>query len=228
MSDTDSREFWDRKILRWEEDKYAPATNAIGRLVDVNRSLKMRMRLAERILSQTVRNRTVLEIGCGTARLLPTIIACGATKYIGVDVSGLAIDRARLRAEDVGGNASIELYQGDVTSLSETSPDLCFSLGLLDWLDPERIAEMNRRIQCRYYFHSFSERRRSVQLLLHRMYVYCLYGHRTKSYVPRYYTSTEMAEIFQSGYGSAPQCFRSPELSFGSLVFQLPNEIKVN
>lgn len=223
-----AKDFWDRKILGWEEDKYACPTTAIGGVLDVNRSLKKRMRLAERILRQAVKDRTVLEVGCGTARLLPMIIACGAAKYIGIDVSGQAIEQARLRAKELGGEPRIELYQGDAKSLNRMAPDLCFSLGLLDWLDLEEIVEMNRRIQCAYYFHSFSERRRSVQLMLHRLYVYCLYGHRTKSYVPRYYTSAELSAIFQSSYGSAPQCFRSPELSFGSLIFHLPDDIKVN
>lgn len=227
MSDA-AKEFWDKKILGWEEDKYANPTTALSGVLDVNRSLKKRMRLAERILRQAVKDRTVLEVGCGTARLLPMIIACGAAKYIGIDVSGQAIEQARLRAQESGGEARIELYQCDARSLSPMAPDLCFSLGLLDWLSPAEIVEMNRRIQCPYYFHSFSERRRSVQLMLHRLYVYCLYGHRTGSYVPRYYTSAELFAIFQSCYGSAPQCFRSSELSFGSLMFHLPDDIQVN
>ena len=221
MKVVDNQKFWDGKILKWEGSKY----DRVRRFLDVNRSLKVRMQIAEGVLKQIVKGRTVLEIGCGTARLLPAIIESGAKKYIGVDVSEVAIERARVRAKELGVSGMTEFHQADVESLQEITTDICFSLGLLDWLEPSMILQMIHRIRCQYYLHSFSERRSSLALTLHRLYVYCLYGHRTGSYRPKYYKLDQMIEIFRSCYGTAPNHFRSRSLSFGGFVFQLPDGI---
>ncbi|MBI2339899.1 MAG: class I SAM-dependent methyltransferase [Deltaproteobacteria bacterium] len=227
MKDIERRQFWDEKILKWEGDKYDKVKMGVRRLLDVNQSLKARMDIASGVLKKIAKNRTILEIGCGTARLLPVLIGSGAKKYIGIDVSKVAIERARSRVKALGADSMAEFHQADAGSLQDTTTDICFSLGLLDWLDPDTISQMIRRIHCQYYLHSFSERRPSLKLLLHRLYVYCLYGRRTGSYRPRYYSSHQMVEIFQSCYGAPPQCYRSRRLSFGGFVFKLPNGVDV-
>lgn len=225
MRDIDSQQFWDGKILRWEGKKYDTAKGGIRHFLDINRSLKIRMQITERVLKQIVKDRTVLEIGCGTSRLLPTIIQSGAKKYIGIDVSKVAIEQAQSRAKELGASMIVAFHQADAVSLEGMAPDICFSLGLLDWLEPSEILRMIRRIRCQYYLHSFSERRPSLKLMLHRLYVYCLYGHRTGPYRPKYYTLAQMLEIFRSCYGITPKHFRSRSLSFGSFIFQLPDGI---
>lgn len=217
----DKKTFWDEKILGWEEKKYSMPSGFLGRKFDVNSSLKKRLEIAQRILVNGAKDRVILEIGCGTARLFPDIIRAGAKKYIGVDISQIAIDRARAKAEQEFMSHCTEFYQADVLNLKDTQVDLCFSLGLLDWLELDEIRQMLSGIQCRYYFHSFSEKRRSVQQFIHKLYVYLLYGHRTKSYVPNYYTKTEMVDVFNSCFGTPPNCFRSNELSFGAFIYSL-------
>ncbi len=91
MNTIDKKQFWDDKVFGWERDKYDTSKKILGFSFDVNRSVKKRLRLAQTILSQVARNRTVLELGCGTARLLPMLVHTGVKKYIGVDISKLAI-----------------------------------------------------------------------------------------------------------------------------------------
>ncbi len=120
---------------------------------------------------------------------------------------------------------AIELHDMVTGTLPPLAPDVRFSLGLLDWLQPEEILRMRHQIRCTYYLHSFSERRASLDQLLHRLYVYWMDGHRTKSYVPQYYAAAHRQALFGSCYGEPVRLFRSSALSFGTFVFRLPDGI---
>ena len=220
MKHINKKRFWDNKILGWEKDKYSVPKSTLGKLLDVNRSLKKRQQIAQSVLMQVVKGRTVLEIGCGTARLLPFVFKAGATKYIGVDISEEALKQAQAKAKELDLEEVTQFYQLDVNVLNKIDVDICFSLGLLDWLALAEIEQMLSCISCRYYFHSFSERRVSFQQILHRLYVYMLYGHRTKSYVPRYYTQKQIVDIFTSYYKFPAKYFRS-NTGFISFVYHL-------
>jgi len=219
--------FWDNKILGWESDKYASPKGILARVFDVNRSLKKRQQITQNVLKQIVNNNTVLEIGCGTARLLPSIIEAGAAKYIGVDISEAAIKEARIKANDLGFGNKAEFHQFDVGALQVIDADICFSLGLLDWLELEEIGKMLSQISCRYYFHSFSERRRSLQQVIHQFYVHLMYGNKTKSYVPRYYSKEQVLDIFTTRYVHPAQYF-CPKISFIGFTYQLPEGVRLN
>jgi SAM-dependent methyltransferase len=217
--------FWDKKILGWENDKYALPQGWFHRVFDANRSLKYRQLIARNILTQVVKGKSVLEIGCGTARLLPSIMEAGAAKYRGVDISPVAIEEAKIRHGHLLARGNVELLPMNVAQIEKGDAEICFSLGLLDWLELIEIREMVSRLNCEYYLHSFSERRPSAQQWLHKLYVYLFYGHRTKTYVPRYYTHQQLIDIFTSFYGSPPAFFRSPLLSFGTFVHHLPGDL---
>ena len=221
----DRKRFWDRKILAWEERKYVEPKKLLHRVFDVNWSLRTRLHIARRLVTQLAKGRTILEVGCGSARLLPDIVAAGAARYIGVDISRIALETARANAKRLAGTTAIELHDMDIADLPPMAPDICFSLGLLDWLQPEEILRMLRQIRCTYYVHSFSERCASPEQLLHRLYVHWMYGHRTKSYVPQYYTGARMQAMFSASYGEPVRLFRSRDLSFGAFVFRLPDGI---
>lgn len=216
--------FWDKKILGWENDKYTPPEGWFRRLFDANRSLKKRQLIAQNILCQVVKGKSVLEIGCGTARLLPSIMRAGAATYVGVDLSPVAIDEAKKGHQALLSRGNVNLFQSDAISLEQIDADICFSLGLLDWLELDEIGQMMARVKCQYYLHSFSERRRSFQQFVHKIYIYLFYGHRTKTYVPRYYTEEQILKTFAPFCASPPKIFRSPELSFGAFAHHLPGD----
>ncbi len=56
----------------------------------------------------------VLELGCGTARNAPAVLAAGAREYVGVDASAEMLARGR---ERVAADARVRLIEGDVASL---------------------------------------------------------------------------------------------------------------
>jgi SAM-dependent methyltransferase len=217
----DRQQFWDHKILDWEADKYDHVNGALGKVFDVNQSLKKRFDFAKKILAQAAKGKTILELGCGSGRLMEQALKAGAKKYIGVDISSVAINEAESRAKKRDLTATTEFHASGLSELRLGKVDLVFSLGLLDWLDLPELAEAFKHIPCEYYFHSYSEKRFSLQQLAHRCYVYVLYGHKTKSYVPKYYSREQMKELFEAIYGEAPKFFR-PNISFGDIVYKLP------
>lgn len=217
----DRQQFWDRKILGWEADKYSQVKGPLCKIFDVNQSIKKRLDFAKKILAKVARDKIVLELGCGSGRLMEEVFKADAKKYIGVDISSVAINEAKAKAEKLGLTSITEFRVSDLSELDLSKVDLVFSLGLLDWLDLQELAEALKHVPCEYYFHSYSEKRPSLQQLAHRCYVYVLYGHKTKSYVPRYYSRKQMKELFQTIYGEPPKFFR-PNISFGDIVYKLP------
>jgi len=212
------KSFWDEKIVEWEERKYDVARG----LIDVNRSVRFRMDVARRILRMVVKGRTVLELGCGSSRLLAEVGRMGARKYIGVDVASTAIAAAERAARQFGG-LECELINGDVTEVRRDDADICFSLGLLDWLSLDEIKRVRANIPTIYFFHSYSEKRLSLQYMAHKAYVFAMYGHRSKGYVPHYYSEEDIEGALRGTLAPGRiQSFRSPRLSFGAIAHHLP------
>ncbi len=215
--------FWDNKIVGWELARYGlVGTAGRGRL---GRPLRFRMRLAERILAPLVPGKRVLEVGCGSGRLIELLLRAGPDVVKGVDLSAKAIDEAghRLRAAVSSGRVILEVGDPGRTTLSGF--DWVIGLGLLDWLSDTEILELFRRISPAAFLFSISERRRNLAQLVHRGYVWLKYGHRTHGYVPSYQTVAQITNLArQAGYGEV-HALRDRRLSFGALVATWPIEL---
>lgn len=223
--------FWDKKIKQWEKDKYFNNRKASGIInFDVNTSVKARLELARLILKNVVRDLTVVEVGCGSALLMEDILSFGANKYIGIDVSPVAIEATKQRAQMIQGaenTAKIELITKNVNVLNPIDADICFSLGLFDWLSLDDISLLQKKINSKYYFHTFSEKRElSFQQILHRIYVYLMYGHKNNTYIPQYYSANKISQALDKKNSTHPQFFRHDKLSFGCFVYHLPRPIE--
>ena len=81
------------------------------------------------------RGARVLELGCGTARNAPAILAAGAREYVGVDASAEMLARGN---ERVGGDARVRLVVGDVSEAPREQFDVvmfCLVLEHFERLD---------------------------------------------------------------------------------------------
>lgn len=214
-------EFWDKKILQWEKDKYSP-TSRLFVLFDVNSSVKSRMKLARSILKKMAPGRSVAELGCGSGLLAEEIIAYGATKYVGIDISAVAIEAAKQRVVDSQGN--IEFVNANISEITAFKTDICFSLGLFDWLTPSEIKVIQQKVDTRFFFHAFSEKRFSPSQFLHKLYVFLMYGRNSSGYVPKYHRAETILQSLVSTNISGAKFFRRPELSFGCVAYWLPEE----
>ncbi len=212
------KEFWDKKIIGWEQDKYERQKK-----IDVNVSLKERLKIAGRILQSGLVGSKIVELGCGSGRLLPIIAKLPHIHYVGIDVSPVAIAEAQKRAKELGIEERVNLIAGSIVDHSFEKVDLVFSLGLLDWLSDEEMNLMIKNVRAPHFFHSFSEQRPSLSQFLHRLYVFSFYGHKDPSYVPRYYTDEEMFGLLR---GENVKFYRSKKLSFGTFCYDLPFDLE--
>ena len=225
-SSTDPKQFWENKILAWENNRYGNDDvqgSFLERIASrSSRSLRFRQSIACGLLRPFAAGKRIVEVGCGSGMLAADIISMGAESYLGYDIAESAVAQARRRVDShgVAGKATFEV--ASVAELPALEADVVLTLGLLDWLDDAALDALFRVTGKADYLHAIAEKRFSVSQMLHRLYVHVAYGHKTGGYVPRYYT-TEEIEAVAGRYNSrqlVPWC--DPRLSFGVFVSSLP------
>ena len=208
------KNFWNKKILIWEKNKYTSK-----KYLDVNSSVKNRQLLASYLLSQISNGKKVLELGCGSGKLWDSMCFTSFDKYIGVDFSDTAISTFQKKIDSVNNQKSVVFCQDCVSILKPI--DIVFSLGLLDWLSLDQIEKIAKNYKDKWFFHSFSEKRKSFSQILHKLYVFSNYGYKT-SYTPQYYK----AETLQSLFSSKTKIYRNPKLKFSTFIYNLPDHVQ--
>ncbi len=220
----DPKIFWEEKILGWEDSRYGDRSRGwmekiAGR---ASSSLRFRIRAAVALLAPSIAGRDVVELGCGSGLLAEQLMDLGARGYRGIDISEKAIARARERVAASRHAEAIRFEAGPVSGLPPLGAAVIFSLGLFDWLTPAEIDHVFRAGCEGHYFHAIAERRRSLQQMIHRLYVHLSYGHRCAGYVPQYHTVGEIAAVASRHGLPAPNIYRDDRMSFGIFVTDLP------
>ena len=223
----DKKKFWDEKIIGWEVGRY-DQKDQDGKLLEtsanrLSESLRFRINLAREVIAPICRGKHVLELGCGSARLMPDFMAAGAASYHGIDISSAAIDEAQERVVSGGYGDNVRLTVGGIDAATGTDADIVLSLGLLDWLTDDELRKLFSLSKSTMFFHAIAEKRCSLAQYLHRAYVHLSYGYRSNGYVPRYYSVSDI-EAFSGLSSSEGQVslYRDPRLSFGAIVHNLP------
>ena len=204
----DPRQFWEEKILKWEDGRYrqSKAPSLIEEAANqISGSLRFRLKVAVCILAPRIAGKKVVELGCGSALLAKELLDLGAASYTGYDFASAAIKRGSERLAAAGLDDRARLEVAEVGNLKALDADVVFSLGLFAWLS---LAEIDRLIA-----------KQRVQLFgLWRQG----YGHFTGAYRPKYFTVDEIAEI-ASGHGITEiHVFRHRKLSFGAILTSFP------
>lgn len=225
MSAIDPRAFWEAKILAWEDSRYGQAGQAptlLERVAGrVSSSLRFRLERALALLAPVVAGRPVLELGCGSGLLAESLVAAGASSYRGIDFAATAVARARQRVAAGPHAARISFEAAAVTAAANPEGAVVLSLGLLDWLETDEIGHV-LSLGRHGFLHAFSERRRSPQQWIHRLYVHAAYGRRTGGYAPRYHRAADLAAMAAEAGLPAPAVIRAPRLAFGAFLAHLP------
>ena len=208
------KEFWNQKILSWENKKY----KNIPYIFDVNSSVKHRLYLASSLLHRISEKKRVLELGCGSGRLWECINSLNVKSYTGVDFSEKAIEAFQNKIHNFKNKDKISLFCEDCIN-STYSTDIVISLGLLDWLNAEKIKKIAANYKDNWCLHSFSEKRPSFFQMAH--FFYSLVNYQYKNYFPIYRKADDLLSVF----GPKFKIYRDPKLSFGAFIYYLPDDI---
>jgi SAM-dependent methyltransferase len=207
--------FWNQKILQWEWDKYKKTPG----FFDFNRPLKARRKIATDLLKDHGKGKSVLELGCGSGLLLEELAQVPLHSYCGIDFSPLAIEEARKRASSLSLKFPVEFKVASVNDLGteDLKSNLCFSLGLTDWLSDKELIDLFGKIQAPEWFHSYSSPQQAWKMLAHRIYVILLYGRKDLSYTPIYRNEDELKKLI----GRSFQILSNSELGIGKFAINL-------
>lgn len=222
----DHREFWEKKILAWEENRYIGSETRYGLLERIahagSNSLRFRIQLAAKYLKPYVHGKRVVEIGCGTGRLAKDLIDAGAIEYTGYDVAETAIVEANKIALENGILEKANFIRSSVEELPSFEADVVLSLGLFDWLENHEIDHVFKTSGNADFFHSISEKRNSPAQWIHRYYVFLAYGYKTRGYAPKYHSVSHILGIARNYTDARIHEFRDTRLSFGAILTTLP------
>ena len=169
------KEFWDNKIIQWEDGRYLNKNNSFfEKLSDYFSSslLFRRKKSLDFLKNLNVQNKIVYELGCGSGFLAKDILDLGASKYVGLDISSEAIDRAnKINANLIKNNKCI-FFCGRPNDFLDIEYDILFSLGFIDWIYDHEIDDLIKFTNLeKPFFHSFSAlNKKSISQYFHRLY----------------------------------------------------------
>jgi 2-polyprenyl-3-methyl-5-hydroxy-6-metoxy-1,4-benzoquinol methylase len=225
MQTQDKVQFWNDKILGWEQSRYAG--NASGEAVleklvkGGGGSVRNRLQIAANILRPHLRGKTLLDVGCGSGLLFQCLAGNGAARFVGVDLAPAAVEQAK----KIASRTLLEpttFLAGSVTDLRLPNFEIVSALGVLDWLTDDEMDRFFARIRGKRFLLSISERRRSLSQLLHRLYVFVAYGWRSRAYTPRYDDTASIIARLEAHDFADIHVVRDCRLSFGVLLHNLP------
>ena len=136
----------------------------------------VRMDEALQLVSPHLAGMHVLDIGCGSGRFAFQLLAAGAERVVGIDVSPAAIEAADARRRQSPSADRLEFRVMDVTLPSAELPpvDLITALGVIEYFDATELSALLGSFNSRYFLIDFpdSEGRKRDRLTWYLRQVY--------------------------------------------------------
>ncbi len=170
-----SGEYWDKHVVSWEASTYytdhsLPKPNLWDRFSTLFRgsSLYDRMTIALDMLKPYLAGLTVLEVGCASGRFADQLLAAGAARVVGVDVSEEIIQIANGRRLAGPNKDRLEFFAADLVQPGLKLPkvDLVTGLGVIEYFDPKEMMTFLGSLQAPYFFLDFPDVARTTNWLL--------------------------------------------------------------
>jgi SAM-dependent methyltransferase len=177
MSDKKSQsgEYWDKHVVSWEASTYytdhnLPKPNLWDRFSTLFRgsSLYDRMTIALNMLKPYLAGLTVLEVGCASGRFADQLLAVGAARVVGVDVSEEIIRIANARRLAGPNKDRLEFFAEDLVQPGLKLPkvDLVTGLGVIEYFNSKEMMIFLGSLDAPYFFLDFPDVARTTNWLL--------------------------------------------------------------
>lgn len=168
---SESGEYWKDHLLSWEASAYYKDTQQKASLWDrlstVFRgdAMYVRMNAALELLRPHLGGKTVLDVGCASGRFALQLLAAGAAKVYGVDISPEAVQIAETQRARAGLQDRLEFSVADVVHPGAPLPksDLVTALGVIEYFDARAMSAFLGNLQTQYFFLDFPDTARRKQ-----------------------------------------------------------------
>lgn len=194
----DIKNYWARNSFRWEKSRYGFQSYFNPLAI----SIKHRLWIAAKLVNQNVNNvQSWLDVGCGAGRLLSKI-QNPKFSYTGIDISQESIDFAKSRFA----MTTAEFIRTDICNFSsEKKFDGLILLGILDWINVDKIFESIPIDRAKIIVVSFTENKISWLDFIYYKYVRQIKN--VKSFPIRYSKNT-ICSFFNSAGFKLEKSFR--------------------
>jgi SAM-dependent methyltransferase len=170
----DSKQYWDKKIIDWEDSMRKGAdVSLIERLAaSFRKHLCYRSAIAMDLLIPQVKGKTVLDLGCGSGFFSFALYErAGPQRITGIDISPKAVGRAQAIAKERGWSDHFSFLEGDAASFALPQADFTIGLGFLDYLSLKEIHSLFERLPSPRFLFSFAEKKIVLFKYIHELYM---------------------------------------------------------
>jgi cyclopropane fatty-acyl-phospholipid synthase-like methyltransferase len=179
---SESGKYWQEHVLSWEAGAYYKDRSTKPAIWDRVSSIfrgpamYVRMDAALELVSPHLAGLRVLDIGCGSGRFAFQLLAAGAERVVGIDVSPAAIEAADAQRRQSPFADRLEFKVMDVTRPDAELPevDLITALGVIEYFDAPTLSALLGNFNTRYFLLDFpdSEGRKRDRLTWYLRQVY--------------------------------------------------------
>ena len=161
-SDGGARDFFEGYARDFDHIYDDTGKGPIARYIDTNLRKEMRLRFENTFkYLQPMKDRSLLDAGCGGGRYAIPAAKAGASHILGIDFSDSMLELARQKAQAEGVAAACEFKNGDLHTypIEPKSFDYAIAIGFFDYMqDPEAALAALARAAKRRVFISLPKR----------------------------------------------------------------------
>lgn len=176
MDPEQQRAYWNGRIAAWDSSTYRKGRSLprIERLASLFRgNLRARRTYALDVIKRAA-PRKLIEVGCGTGELFASLPAATTIeRYVGIDISAVAIEQARTREVESGLRGRSEFIASSARNLEPSRYgdfDFVLMLGLLPYLTDDEFETAAGLIRGKSFLLDYHSAEPSVRNLMHWFY----------------------------------------------------------
>ena len=162
---SESAQYWQEHLASWEASAYykdsPQKANWWDRLSTFFRgdAMYVRMQTALELVKPHLAGRTVMDVGCASGRFAFQMLAEGAAKVYGVDISAEALALAKQRRQESGLLEQLSFIAEDLIQPAGPLPqvDIVTALGVIEYFDATNMRAFLRNLNTRYVLLDFPD-----------------------------------------------------------------------